>query len=167
MEILKQVSGGQPTLFGDMSYLNEEISTIYIPNCGAMCTWFAARSDDPAENLKEVTLRPAIRPGGGAVTYFTASPGPITLARLYRKSGDYHMAIIPGDAVRLSAEDMQAFVDARGAHQLPTAFVKVTADFDALLGTFGSNHISGVAGEYVEELVHYCELMGIAYQIFD
>lgn len=166
MEILKQVSGGKPTLFGDMSYLNEEINTIYISNCGAMCTWYAARSDEPAENLKHVTLRPAIRPGGGAVTYFTASPGPITLARLYRKSGVYHMAIIPGDAVQLSSEDLQSFVDARGAHQLPTAFVKVTADFDALLGVFGSNHISGVAGEYIEELIHFCQLMGIEYQVF-
>ena len=77
------------------------------------------------------------------------------------------MAIIPGDAVQLPPDDLQAFIDARGAHQLPTAFVKVTADFDALLGAFGSNHISGVAGAYVEELVHYCELMGINYQIFD
>jgi L-fucose isomerase len=167
MEILKQVSGGKPTLFSDVSYLNEGTCTMYIPNCGAMSTWFAARSEDAAENLGRVTLRPAIRPGGGAVTYFTAAAGPITLARLYRKSGQYQMAIIPGEAVELSEEELQAFVDARGPHQLPTAFVKVKIDFDALLGTYASNHISGVAGDYVEELIHFCQLMGIECRMFN
>ena len=167
MEILKQVSGGKPVLFGDMSYLNEELSTIYVPNCGAMSTWYAARSDDPAENLKHVQLRPVIRPGGGALTYFTAAPGPLTLARLYRKSGSYHMAIIPGDTVTLSPHDLQSFVDARGAHQLPTAFVKVSADFDELLDSFASNHVSGVAGDYVEELRLLCDLLDITCQVFD
>jgi L-fucose isomerase len=161
MQILSLVSGGRPTLFGDLSYINEETSTIYIPNCGAMCSWYAGRSDVPSENLRHVELRPSFRPGGGAMTYFKAAPGPMTLARLYRRAGQYVMAIIPGQAVEPSAEEYETFVQARGKHQLPTAFVKVALDFDALLDAFGSNHISGVAGRYVEELEHVCRLLDI------
>jgi L-fucose isomerase len=161
MEILKLVSGGTPPLFGDLSYIDEASSTIYIPNCGAMCSWYAARSDDPAENLHQIELRPAIRPGGGAITYFAAAPGPVTLARLYRRNGEYRMAIIAGEAVEPSPEAYQAFVQARRSHQLPTLFARVDIDFDHLIAEFGSNHISGVAGCYAAELDHFCRLLGI------
>jgi L-fucose isomerase len=161
MEMLKLVSGGKPVLFGDLSYIDEPNRILYLPNCGAMCSWFAARSDDPAENLRRVELRPAIRPGGGAITYFTAAPGALTLARLFRKSGRYQMAIIPGKAVELPAEALQDFIRARGAHQLPSAFVQIDADPEKVVQTFGSNHISGVAGSYREELLRLCEILDI------
>ncbi len=161
MEVLKHISGGMPVLFGDFSYLNAETSTIYIPNCGAICTWFAGRSDDPRENLRQVELRPGIRRGGGAITYFKAAPGPLTLSRLYRKSGHYHMAIIPAEAVEPSREEYEAFVQARGRHQLPTVFARVSLDFEQLIDEYGSNHVSAVAGNYVEELRRFCDLLGI------
>jgi len=161
MEILGLVSGGKPTLFGDLSYLDEEASTIYIPNCGAMCSWYAARSDSPAVNLSQVELRPSFRPGGGATTYFKAAPGPVTLARLFRRAGEYAMAIMPGEAVEPSAEEYERFVQARGSHQLPTMFVHVSVGFDELIAEFGSNHISGVDGSYVQELEHVCRLLQI------
>ncbi len=164
MQILSLVSGGSPTLFGDLSYINEETSTIYIPNCGAMCSWYAGRSDEPSENLRHVELLPSFRPGGGASIYFKATPGPMTLARLYRRAGQYFMAIIPGQTVEPSAKEYESFVQARGKHQLPTAFVKVSLDFDALIDEFGSNHISGVAGNYVKELEHVCRLLDITHR---
>ncbi|MGD8903263.1 MAG: L-fucose isomerase [Anaerolineae bacterium] len=166
MEILGLVSGGKPTLFGDLSYLDEEASTIYIPNCGAMCSWYAARSGNPGVNLSQVELRPSFRPGGGATTYFKAGPGPVTLARLFRRAGEYVMAIIPGEAVELSLEDYERFVKARGSHQLPTMFVHVSVGFDRLVAEFGSNHISGVDGSYVQELEHVCRLLEIKPIVF-
>lgn len=161
MQVLKHVSGGVPPFFGDLSYLNESTSTLYLPNCGAVCSWYAGRSDVPAENLMHIELRPSVRPGGAAITYFKAAPGPMTLARLFRRDGRYHMAVIPGEAVNPTDEEYAAFVAARGSHQLPTAFVKVTADFDRIIAEFGANHISGVAGSYVTELEHFCRLLDI------
>lgn len=161
MEILKHISGGIPVFFGDLSYLNQETQTLYLPNCGALCSWYAGRSDDPAENLGRIELRPAIRPGGGSITYFKAAPGVMTLARLYRKSGKYFMAIMAGEAIDPEPAEYEAFVQARGVHQLPTAFVKVNVDFDALIDEYGSNHISGVAGNYIQELQHFCQLANI------
>ncbi len=161
MHALKIISGGTPPFFGDLSYLNEATRTLYLPNCGAVCSWYAGRSETPAENLMRIELRPSVRPGGGAITYFRAAPGPMTLARLFRRSGKYFMAIIPGEAVEPTEEEYTAFVAARGAHQLPTAFVKVKADFDRIIAEYGANHISGVAGHYTAELEHFCRLLDI------
>jgi len=161
MEMLNLVSGGSPTLFGDLSYLNEETSTIYLPNCGALCSWFAGRADKPVDNLRHVELIPSFRPSGGATTYFRAAPGPVTLARLFRRAGKYVMAIIYGEMIEPSPEEYKIFVEARGSHQLPTAFVHVSLDFDTLVDQFGSNHISGVAGDYTQELHHICRLLNI------
>lgn len=166
MEILKSVSGGKAVLFGDVSHIDSETRTFYIPNCGGMCAWYAQRSDDPAENLKQVELRPSLRPAGGATTYLTAAPGPITLARLYRRVGQYHMAILQGEAVDIPREQYQAFVEARGSHQLPTAFVNVDVDIDAFVNEFGSNHITGVAGDYVDELRYVCRMLGVTPMVF-
>lgn len=166
MQILKHVSGGLPTLFADLSYLNAATRTIYLPNCGGMCSWYAGRSNDPAENMKHLELRPAIRPGGGAITYFRAAPGTLTLARLYRKAGQYVLAILPGEAVEPTEAEYAAFVQARGKHQLPTAFVKVDVDFEKLVDEFGSNHISGVAGDYVRELQEVGRLLNIPTILF-
>jgi len=158
MHILKLVSGGTPPFFGDVSFLDDQTHTLYIPNCGAMCSWYAHRSAEPAENLAQIELLPSIRPGGGAITYFQMAPGPVTLARLFRRKGEYYMAILAGEAITPPEEQYKAFVEARGSHQLPTAFVHLEADFDRLIAEFGANHISGVAGNYVAELCHVCEL---------
>ena len=161
MQILSLVSGGQPTMFGDLSYLDDKAQTMYIPNCGAMCSWFAGRSSQPDENLSKIALQPSFRPGGGATVYFRAAPGPMTLARLSRRAGKYVMIIFRGEAVELSPQTYHEFVKARGSLQFPTMFVHANLDFDQLVVEFGSNHISGTAGLYVDELVHVCKLLGI------
>ncbi len=167
MEILKEISGGKPVLFMDVSYIDDDRGTFYFPNCGAFCSWYAARSDDPQDNMKHIELRPANRPGGGAITYFTTAPGPMTLARLYREDGRYKMGIISGETINISTAEYDTFMQARGSHQLPTAFLKLDVNVERLISGFGSNHVMGVAGNRVEELVHFCELMDIEPQFFD
>ncbi|MCP5072117.1 MAG: L-fucose isomerase [Rhodobacteraceae bacterium] len=167
MEILKEISGGLPVLFMDVSYIDDERGTFYFPNCGAFCSWYSARSDDPAENMKQIELRPANRPAGGAITYFTTAPGEMTLARLFRVDGRYIMGIILGETVNISEEERDNFVQARGSHQLPTAFLKLDVDVESLISGFGSNHVMGVAGNRVEELLHFCELMNIEPQFYN
>lgn len=161
MQILSLVSGGRPTLFGDLSHLDDENLTLYIPNCGAMCSWYAGRSSQPDKNLSKIELRPSFRPGGGATVYFKAAPGPVTLARLSRRAGKYIMVIFTGEAIEPPPEAYQEFIAARGSHQLPTMFVHATLNFDELIAEFGSNHISGVAGLCVDELVHVCRMLDI------
>jgi L-fucose isomerase len=167
MEILKEISGGLPVLFMDVSYIDDEQGVFYFPNCGAFCSWYAARADDPQENMRHIELRPANRPGGGAITYFTTAPGEMTLARLYREDGRYLMGIISGESVHISTADYERFVEARGSHQLPTAFLKLDVNVERLISGFGSNHVMGVAGDRVEELLHFCAMMDIEARFFN
>ncbi len=167
MEILKLISGGGATLFADVSHMDTEKGILYLPNCGGMCSWFAGRSDKADDNISKIELRPSVRPGGGASVYFTAAPGPVTLARLYRVSGDYRMAIVPGKAIALDDDDLAAFVAARGKHQLPTAFVQVDTNLEHFIDEFGSNHISGVAGDWVRELIALCHMADIEPVVMD
>ena len=71
------------------------------------------------------------------------------------------MVILQGEVVQPSQDELDAFIKARGRHQLPTAFVKVAFDFDRFVEEFGSNHISGVAGTYVDELEQFCKMSSI------
>jgi L-fucose isomerase len=71
------------------------------------------------------------------------------------------MVIFTGEAIDPSPEAYQEFVKARGSHQLPTMFVHAKLNFDELIDEFGANHISGVAGFHVDELVHVCKLLNI------
>jgi L-fucose isomerase len=167
MEILKEISGGKPVLFMDVSYFDDRRGTFYFPNCGALCAWYAKRDAAPEANLARIELRPANRPAGGAITYFTTAPGPLSLARLFRDDGAYRMAIIPAETVEVSREEQDAFVQARGSHQLPTAFVKAQVNVDRLVAGLGSNHMLGVDGVYTEELKQFCALMQIEPELFD
>lgn len=161
MEILKLVSGGMPTMFADVSHIGYKEKLIYLPNCGSMCTYYAGRHCEGCKNMKNIELRRANRPSGGAVTFTVPSAGEMTMARLCRKDGKYQMFIIESEFITPSKEIMDAFVEARGVHQLPVAFMKADFDIEKFVDAFNSNHISGVAGRYKEELLEVCRLLDI------
>ena len=71
------------------------------------------------------------------------------------------MFIIETEFVEPSREIMDAFVKARGVHQLPVAFMKADFDIEKFVDIFNSNHISGVAGRYKKELLEVCRLLDI------
>jgi L-fucose isomerase len=77
------------------------------------------------------------------------------------------MAIVPGEVVRLADEDLASFVEERGKHQLPIAFVEVGVDLTRFIGEFGSNHISGVAGIWDRELVLLCRMLDVEPIVMD
>lgn len=161
MEILKLVSGGKPTMFADVSHIGYKEKLIYLPNCGSMCTYYAGRSCDGCRNMKNIELRRANRPSGGAVTYTVPSAGDMTMARLCREDGRYQMFIIETEFVEPKKELLDAFVKARGVHQLPVAFMKADFDIESFIDRFNSNHISGVEGSYKKELTEVCRMLNI------
>lgn len=165
-EILKIISGGTPTFFADVSHIDDDQKIIYCVNCGGICAHYADRSCDACQNLNCMTIKQSIRPGGGAISCFTAKEGPMQLARLYRVDGQYKMAILPCEAVRPTEEMVDAFIKARGIHQLPVLYAKMTCEVEDFINEYGSNHISGVAGEYTDQLVAVCQALGIEPVVF-
>ena len=46
-------------------------------------------------------------------------------------------------------------------------FVKVQMNIDNLIEEFGSNHVSGVAGDYIEDLSLLCRMLDITPIVMD
>ncbi len=166
MEIFKHLSG-QTSLFADIRHYDAEDDVWYFANSGTHATFFAARSLDPAENLKKVTFYPEIPdyPAGGASVQFFAGAGPMTMARLARKKGQYWMAIVPAEFVEFSQEKMIAKAKTTDI-EWPHAFARLQATPDAFLATYPCNHIHGITGDWVAELQYVAEILGIESKVY-
>lgn len=162
MQILKLVSG-KPVIFTDLRHYDSEEEIMVFCNCGAMATWYTRQSDDPAVNLKEVSLAPVIEKYGGSGCHvrYIAGESPMTFARLYRKVGQFHMTIFKGENKAYPIKKLDETCPA-----WPHLFVKLSCSAEELIPRLGSNHIHGVAGDYVNALVKFCELKNIVAEVF-
>lgn len=71
------------------------------------------------------------------------------------------MAIVSGRTVQGSREDL-----ARTTSAFPQAFLESTAGRE-FVRQYGSNHIHMVAGEYVDELTAFCQIVGLPWQLWN
>ncbi len=166
MEILKHISG-EPVLFADLRHYDAELDVFDLCNSGTHPTYFAGHSFDPDFNLAKVEFYPQglYFPAGGAAVRHIAAPGKVTLARLARRRGQYWLAIVPGEIADLPpelAERKAAEIQVNWPH----AFVKLKVSPDELLSEYDSNHVHGVYGDYVEELIWVAKMLGIPYRVF-
>jgi L-fucose isomerase len=166
MEIFKHLAG-TPVLFADVRHYDAAADVWDLCNSGQHATYFAGRSFDPGVNLRRVHLYPAILyfPAGGASVMHVAAPGPVTLARLARRNGRYWMAIVPGEFVEFPPE-VTARKVAATTPQWPHAFARLRVPADELLAEYDSNHIHGVYGDWVADLVWFCRMTGIEPRVF-
>jgi L-fucose/D-arabinose isomerase len=89
----------------------------------------------------------------------------VTLARLARRQGKYWLAIVPGEFVEFPPEVAQAKAAAT-TPVWPHAFARFRVAPDVFLSEYDSNHIHGVYGDYVEDLVWAAKMFGIDYRVF-
>jgi L-fucose isomerase len=166
MEILKHVSG-EPVLFADLRHYDEELGVFDLCNSGTHPTYFAGHSHDPDVNLRRVEFYPQgfYFPAGGAAVRHIAAPGKVTLARLARRNGQYWLAILPGEFLELPREEAERKAAATQVNW-PHAFARLAVGPEELLAEYDSNHIHGVYGDWVEELVWVARMLGITYRVF-
>jgi len=166
MQILKQLSA-TPVLFADVRHYHTDLGIWDLCNSGQHATWFAARSDDPAENLRAVHLYPEgfYFPAGGASVHHLAAEGDFTFARLTRLDRRYRMQVLRGSFVRYDDAENERLMRA-STFEWPHAFARLDADAGDFLTRYGSNHIHAVPGDCVEELRHVCDLLSIDYDGF-
>jgi L-fucose isomerase len=163
MQLLKYVSGGLPTLFMDVRLYHPDLDLWDWCNSGNHASYYAALSMDPAENLKHVTLHPALElyfKAGGASVEFDAAPGDYTFARMGLFDDRPYMVIMKGKQVKLSAAKRR-LLNAQTDPTWPHVHAKVEATFEEFLKVFPCNHVLGVAGDVTERLNYLCELTGI------
>lgn len=166
MQILKGISG-TPVLFADVRHHHADRDIWDLVNSGQHATWFAERSDDPAENLRRVHLYPEgfYFPAGGASVHHLAAPGEFTFARLTRKGGRYRMHVLKGSFERYDEATNEELMR-QSTYEWPHAFARFEAAADEVLSRYGSNHIHAVPGDRVQELRAVCELLDIDYDGF-
>jgi L-fucose isomerase len=167
MQIMKYLTGGEPVLFADVRHYEAADDVWYLANSGTHPTYFAARSKDPAVNLKRVTLFPEVSyfPAGGASVQHFAAPGQVTLARLARKKGDYWLSIVPATFVEFPEEVARAKA-ATTTPEWPCAFARLEVTPEEFLTSYPCNHIHGVYGDWVEELVNVADVLGIDARVY-
>ncbi len=166
MQTLKMISRS-PVLFADVRHYDEEFDVLDLCNSGSHATYFAGKSYVPEENLDKVEFYPEsfYFPAGGASVRHIAAPGDVTIARLMRKNGRYWMAIIPAQFVDLGS---RAEEKARESQvEWPHAFARLKVPIGEFLSTYGSNHCHAVYGDYVKELINFCNISGIDYLVYD
>jgi L-fucose isomerase len=160
MQILHLLSEGKPSALVDVRWFDEKEKTWTLANCGAIpCEFFA--NDHDAVGLHQLQATPhAFGQGGGGAYPGVVSPGKVTLARLCRKNGVYWMAIILGEVEKRNLEDL-----ANTTKSFPQAFIRSTAGMD-FAEVFGANHIHMVRGDFTEEIIFFCKLLGIDWRIW-
>jgi L-fucose isomerase len=157
MQILKLISG-YPTLLFDLRSYDFKNKLYVCCNCGAMPSWYAARSNEPADNMGLVHLEPVISKyaGGGAHFSYVCRSGAITLARLTRVNGEYRMFISLAEFVDVPREKMAETTTA-----WPHGYVRMNVEPEDLINTYNANHAHVVPGDHRRALQYYCEFMGI------
>ncbi|NDL61071.1 L-fucose/L-arabinose isomerase family protein [Phytoactinopolyspora mesophila] len=163
MQILKRLSG-TPVLFADVRHYWADRNVWDLANSGQHATWYAARSDDPADNLGLTRFMPEsfYFPAGGASVRHFAAPGRMTFARLSRLDGRYRMQVTLGDVERYDDATNEQLA-AASSPEWPHAFARFDAPAEAFLSVFGANHIHAVPGDWTAELRSVCRLLDVDY----
>lgn len=161
MQILKLLSH-QPVLFMDVRHYDKEHDVMVFCNCGSEATYYAGKSQQPEDNLKNVTLYPCLEiyAGGGCHVNCMTQPGTATIARLNRYKGKYRMTIIPTEFVSLPKEKME-----ETTKEWPHVFAKLPFDYHIFLEKFSANHCHAVYGDYVEDLKTICRMLEIDVEV--
>lgn len=159
MQIMKEISG-LPVIFSDFRYYSKEKNLFYFCNCGAMATWYGARSSVPEENLDKVTLKPIIPKyaGKGCHVEYIAKGGEMTFGRITHTNGRFVFSVFTG-----TAKEMPESMLSETCEQWPHMYVTPDVPYEKIIDSYDCNHIHGVAGNYVEEIRHFCELKGIEF----
>ena len=166
MQLLKSLSG-TPVLFADVRHYHADLDVWDLCNSGQHATWFAARSDDPAENMRGVNLYPAdfYFPAGGASVHHVAAPGEFTFARLTRLSHRYRMHVLRGRVEAYDAETKERLMHA-STYVWPHAFARLDTTVNEFLGRYGSNHVHAVPGDHTAALREVCRLLDVDFDGF-
>lgn len=160
MQVLKNISR-DTTLFTDILYIDYKKKIVTMGNCGSQPTDFAP-SRKEVRWVKEGFIGHNFKIGGSCSRYF-GKEGKVTISRLTRVDGKYHMLIASGKSLQLNPSPNEEV----GSKQHPKLFVKLNCDDRNFVKSLRSNHIHLVFGDFKEELKITCDVLGIVTVIPD
>ncbi len=152
--MLHAVNRDVPPLFGDFVEYNEEY--ILLRNCGASSVYWAGCSPDPAVSFPQTELLPNIHGKSGAAVYYeTPQVDTITLCRLFRLHGEFH--VFTGRGRVIGKQEDTAYLD-----PWPHTRVKFETDAELIFKVYPCNHSSITRGDFSRQIEWICRLAGIA-----
>lgn len=162
MQLLHLVSQGKPSCLMDIKFFDDQAQEVIVANCGAAAPYLA-NPQDPEEAMKHVTLLPHIfgLAGGGAMQFIT-QPGEVTVARLFRRDGEYVLSCFEGKTEMRDLEELK-----KTTWCYPHAFVRADIDYECFFRTMNSNHLHLVFGRYAKILELFCKIVGIRFLCYN
>ncbi len=161
MQIMNLLNRGKPAALLDIRWFDPDSATWTLANCGAVPAPLCGTARYP-NGLGNIRIEPHVfGAGGGAALPAQITPQKVTLARLCRRSGEYWMTIIPAEVVEPNNITAQKITPA-----FPRAYVKMFSGPE-FLQEYCSNHIHMTTGDICQELIAFCELVGIEWKMWD
>lgn len=140
--------GQAPTYCFDITGYLEEEGALQLAHCGSAALSLAS-------DRKKAVIRRHMRTGAGAVLEFGFKEGTVTLAKLLRPiDGRAKMFVARGKAVP-TEQNIRGSVATVKVEPSPAAFI------DKMLREGVEHHPVMVYGDWIRELVQFCELSGI------
>jgi len=159
MQILQLISG-QPALFLDLRHFDTEQAIWTLCNCGGQAVHYARRSDDVAKNLKAVDLVPVIPKYGGVGAHvsYVGAPGPMTFARIIHDDTQPALLAFTGEAV----EGRKDWVK-KSCPAWPHIFADLAPEAEEILTELHANHIHAIAGDWMDALELFADVVEIPF----
>jgi len=154
MQILKNISN-KTSLFTDILYLDYEKKLATMGNCGSQPTDLALSRKDVCW-VSEGFIGHTFKIGCACPRYF-GKEGLVTIARLTRVNGKYHMLIASGNSIKSNPKPEEE----AGSKQHPKHFIKFNCDDRNFVRSLRTNHLHLIYGDYIEELKTVCEVLDI------
>jgi L-fucose isomerase len=153
MQLMLYLTGG-PVMFTDLTQYDFASDVLTTCNCGSQPTDFAKCKKDvnwEIEGIHEFKWK-----YGGCCPQHVGKPGKVTMARLSVNDGKYEMLITSAEAVEMPREKLRETIWER-----PHTYFKLISDKQKFFDAVRSNHIHVVYGNWEEDLVEACNIMGI------
>ncbi|MDI6870653.1 MAG: hypothetical protein QME79_04695 [Bacillota bacterium] len=151
MKVLNILTG-QPAIFADVNMVDKAARVARLINCGTMPTSLARSRKDVDWGYQYEYMGRA----RGACPTFCCKPGVVTFGAFSRIKGEYVMQIAGGEAFE---EPKQVFAEVRDIW--PQAFIRLDCDPGDFYHNLRSNHMVVGYGDVRQELVDFCELVGV------
>ncbi|MBM3705331.1 MAG: fucose isomerase [Actinobacteria bacterium] len=156
MALLTNITGGIPSLFGDVSYISSNY--MIVSNCGASSIYYSCRSCAACDVLKNLKIEANYEGISGGAVGYCCPPGEMTVARLVRSKGKYFMLLGLGNAMEITEEISSKFYF---GSTWPHTAIKLQSDRQLIVQALGANHLVATFGNYLKEVYYACSLAGI------
>lgn len=154
--MLSFISGGTPSLFGDILFLNKDY--LVMGNCGGSSVYYSCCSRNAKEVLKRLTISQNFEGKGGAVSYNTEKNNQLTMMRLLKIKDEYIILLGLMQTAEITEEIRSKTSFFRN---WPLTALRFNVDYNLLVDALGANHLVGIPGDFTDEVTYAGNVSGI------